>query len=151
MKDDDFPFMKQGLVDTNWQDIPEDQRVMLVRENCDIAMLEDFQSCQKNEKLKFKVFVATDSNDTPLGYISIGENQLPTVKISFGLILDFYVDEKYRKKGVGQELLDFALKYINQQGYSHAGLYVSMMNEAALHLYKKNGFNIDRILMMKKL
>ena len=151
MKNDDMPFLERGMLDTNWQDIPEDQRILVKREDCDIAMLEDYQSCKGNEKLKFKMFVATDADDMPLGFISVGVSQLPTVKLPYGLILDFYVDEIERNKGIGQELLDYVLEYFHKQGYSHAGLYVSKMNEAALHLYRKNGFDIDRILMMKRL
>jgi ribosomal protein S18 acetylase RimI-like enzyme len=137
--------------EANWLDIHEEQRAKLKREDCDDAIIEDFKSCQENDRLKFKVFVAADADDKPLGFVSIGEIQNPTVKLPYGAILDLYVDDKQRNKGVGNELLAHALKFINEQGYSHAGLYVSIKNEAAAQMYKKSGFYIDKILLMKKL
>ncbi|MEW5937671.1 MAG: GNAT family N-acetyltransferase [Candidatus Thermoplasmatota archaeon] len=151
MKKSDRPFIEKGLIETNWQDIPDDQKVMLKRKKCDKAMLNDFELFMKNKRIKYTIFVAVDSDDEPIGFISIGLSQNPTVKLRFGNIFDFYVTPEWRNKGVGQNLIAYAIHKIRKRKLKYAGLYVSANNEVALHLYDKFGFYSDRILKMKKL
>lgn len=55
-----------------------------------------------------------------------------------GFINAFYVDEKYRKHGIGNTLLNDAInKY---HGYD---LLVDKDNNIAISIYKKHGFDID--------
>lgn len=51
-----------------------------------------------------------------------------------------YVSDAYRKKGVGQHLLDAALNFAQSAGY-HSILLDTLSNMTpAMNLYKKNGF-----------
>jgi hypothetical protein len=88
MVDSDWPLIERGLTETNWYDLPEDQKAILTRERSDKLIVEDFQRYLRTEQFKFKVFVATAENIGPVGYISAGELQNPTVGIPMGGILD---------------------------------------------------------------
>ena len=71
---------------------PKDQKYVLSRDECDRRIYEDFDRYQKNEKYKFKVFVATLKNqgsNLPVGYISVGETMNPAVGLRYGALLDF--------------------------------------------------------------
>ncbi|WP_255947314.1 GNAT family N-acetyltransferase [Brucepastera parasyntrophica] len=47
-----------------------------------------------------------------------------------------------RGLGAGQRLLDKALGFCREKGYTHVFLWTVSIQEAARHLYKKAGFKI---------
>jgi len=51
-----------------------------------------------------------------------------------------YVRDAYRKKGVGQQLLDAALNFAQSAGYHYILLDTLASMTPAMNLYKKNGF-----------
>lgn len=83
--------------------------------------------------------------------MSIGELANPTVGIRLGSVLDFWVADEFRGRGVGSKLLDFALKEIRKRGYSHASIMVSSSNRKALQMHEKRGFLPDRVRLVKRL
>lgn len=52
----------------------------------------------------------------------------------------FRVDVRYRNKGLGQGLMDFAVKALEKQGYSQFTIGVEENNAIAKHIYEKFGF-----------
>jgi len=55
-------------------------------------------------------------------------------------ILKLSVTEFARNKGVGYQLLDFAVKYISSRGVKNCYLELRASNEVARSLYEKRGF-----------
>lgn len=51
------------------------------------------------------------------------------------------VKHEYRRKGIGKELVDFAIKTAKRMGYSELSIGVDLDNYAALKLYFNAGFN----------
>lgn len=151
MQDSDLPFVRKGLRETTWEDIPDDQKVVLSKSECDRRSFEDFQYYRNNDRFKFRVFVAVIEEKTPAGYISVGETVNPPVGLPMGTILDFWVTPEYRRRGIGSRLLDHTIEYVRSQGYSHASLLVSSTNREALRLYERRGFYVDRLTMAKVL
>jgi ribosomal protein S18 acetylase RimI-like enzyme len=151
MKGLDLDFIHQGLSETNWQDIPEDQKAVMIRADCDRRIFDDFDHWMKEPRFKFKVFVAATKDDKPVGYISIGERINPAVGLPFGAILDFYVAPDFRKKGIGGKLLDYALEQIRSLGYTHSSILISSSNKRALKLYTKRGFSVDRLFLARQI
>jgi len=99
---------------------------------------EDFIK-QRIEKKESKIFLAMNNN------IAIGFTQLYPSFSSLSLkpvwiLNDLYVDDKFRKQGVGKMLLDavkvFAIK-TNSKGLT---LTTGIENETAQSLYEKFGF-----------
>ena len=151
MKERDLPFIRTGVCETNWQDIPDDQRTLLKREQCDQRTLDDFDRWSKDERFKFTVFVAAGDEDQPVGFISVGEMMNPSVGLPMGGVLDFWVSPEFRRQGIGGALFDFAMNQMRSMGYSHGTMMVSAQNEAAMNLYRKKGFTVDRMFMVKVL
>jgi ribosomal protein S18 acetylase RimI-like enzyme len=154
MQKSDLAFIRRGLAETNWQDIPEDQKHVISRYECDKRIYEDFDRYQKNKKYKFKVFVATlkeQGANPPAGYVSAGETMNPAVGLRYGAVLDFWVDPSVRNHGIGNRLLDYALSYIKSQGYTHSSILVSASNKEAMRMYRRRGFYVDRLNLTKKL
>ncbi len=61
----------------------------------------------------------------------------------FAQICNLVVEEKYRHKGIGSEMVRFAEKIIKDKNYQHIKIQVSSFNDKALHLYRKLDY-IDR-------
>lgn len=55
------------------------------------------------------------------------------------------VDEKYRRKGITQKLLDFALDDLKNNMVENFSLEVNVNNKDAIKLYLKNGFEIKTV------
>ncbi len=51
------------------------------------------------------------------------------------------VKKEYRNQGIGGILIDYIVNVIKELGYSEASIGVDKDNEAALHLYRKKGFD----------
>jgi ribosomal protein S18 acetylase RimI-like enzyme len=151
MLDADKSFVYRGLSDTNWQDIPDDQKTELDRTVCDKLVFDDFERFVKTELLKFKVFVAVSETNDQIGFISVGELTNPCVGLPYGAVLDLWAVPELRRQGIGSRLLDHALDYLRSKGYTHAGIFVSSSNRQAVSLYEKRGFSVDRVTLMKRL
>jgi ribosomal protein S18 acetylase RimI-like enzyme len=148
MIDSDWPFVERGLCETNWQDLTEDQKLVLTKAESDMHIIEDFQRYLRTQQFKFRVFIATVERGEPVGYISVGELQNPAVGLPMGGILDFWVEPSFRRQGIGTRLLQYALDHITSHGYSHASILVSVHNSAK-RIYEKAGFYADRQIMVK--
>ncbi len=151
MEESDLEFVRSGLSETNWQDIPEDQRRHLNRQECDKRVFEDFERYRKEERFKFRVFVAVANDERRVGYVSVGESMNPAVGLRLGAILDFWVSPEFRGRGTGGRLLDHAMEYIRNRGYSHCSILASANNAKALRSYEERGFHPDRIVLVKPL
>ena len=106
----------------------------------DIGMAKAFldERLQHNESI---IFVATDSNTQQ----AIGFTQLypkySSVRLTKNWILnDLYVDENYRKQGIGEKLIKAAMGFAKIQGSTFVQLETAVDNYTAQHLYESIGF-----------
>ena len=81
-----------------------------------------------------KYFFVNEMDGKPVGYII-----LETV-LDEGHITDLAVDEKYRNKGIGKELIEKVMGLARELKISSIFLEVRESNEAAKALYQKLGF-----------
>lgn len=72
-------------------------------------------------------------------------------KVSIGCITDLYVDQKYRKQGIAQHLLNDIENYFKIKGCQYSELYVLTANTSAYNLYKKNKYKDNLLEMLKPL
>ena len=75
--------------------------------------------------------------------------------------MNIVVRKKYRKKGIGKELLEKLISFSKEKNFELINLEVNSKNEPAINLYKKFGFkevglrkkyynNIDDAILMEK-
>ena len=57
-----------------------------------------------------------------------------------GYIYHTAVDKKYRKQGIGKQLVDHALKALDDEGINKVALVVFSRNESGNHFWEKCGF-----------
>ena len=88
-----------------------------------------------------RVFVA-ESEGQVVGYVfGIVVDLVPEMFIAEpgGFLADIYVDEKYRGKGIGRDLVDALTKWFRTRGVSYVELYVANKNDGARGFWDKIG------------
>lgn len=66
-----------------------------------------------------------------------------SLKAETAYIESIYLDEKYRSRGLGREILSYLEEELQANGINMIKLYVFAHNQAAFNLYKKMGYNIE--------
>ena len=66
------------------------------------------------------------------------------------LVIDtLAIDEKYRRKGIGTKLLEYAETIALKEGYTDLYLTVNKENTAGINNYEKFGFEVKNIAYSK--
>jgi len=106
------------------------------------------------EKYQGKIWIAEDEGKV-IGYV-IGviwkqseKNKLEIGPHKLGEVLKIYLDEEYRRKGIGKTMLQMMEKYFKEKGCNSMWISVFAPNENAHNMYKKFGF-VDREIGMLK-
>lgn len=88
-----------------------------------------------------KVLVA-EENDSILGYIFCETVEQPPVYLEtrLGSINEISVDEKYRRHGVGSQLVDECIKWLKENGVKRINIVIALDNPISQGFWKKIGF-----------
>lgn len=105
---------------------------------------------QKNSK---NIVLVYEINNKIVGYLIACESVQPPVykETCVGDIIEIAVTEKYRKKGIGEELLEECEKIFLKRGINRVECMVSDFNEISKGFWLKNGYNPYNIMFVKKL
>lgn len=93
---------------------------------------------EMNEEGRNLAYVRLNENGEVIGFIQFCTIEFTSwfFNETYGFIREFWVDEKYRNKGHGSELLKLAEKYLQKQGiYSFI-----LTTDTAENFYIKNGY-----------
>lgn len=114
--------------------------------------IKDFNKCFPKLFKENKYFLA-EENGRIFGFvggeIKIGSGFFKNKRI--GAINALFVEEKYRNKGIGAELIKTFVSWLKTKKAEIAELAVSSNNTAAIKLYKNLGFKEFIIRMRKKI
>lgn len=67
-----------------------------------------------------------------------------------GFIDSLFVDQQYRKRGIGNKLMERALNWMDIHSVSDIEILMSFGNDAALGFYEKYGFYTKNMILRKK-
>ena len=92
-----------------------------------------------------KIFIAEDDSKI-IGYCIVNLKEIKNNQVFLDMINieieDIYVDEQYRKKGIGKILFDEAKNYAKEKGVKFIELSVWGFNQNAIKFYEHLGMNI---------
>jgi ribosomal protein S18 acetylase RimI-like enzyme len=108
------------------------------REACDQLFRTWIERSCGDRSFAGAVFVA-ELNDRPCGYITC------TVKGDYGEIGLIAVDERFRRRGLGQALLATGGHWFREQNAKTVGVVTQGRNISALRMYEQYGFLIESI------
>ncbi|MBU9710601.1 GNAT family N-acetyltransferase [Evansella tamaricis] len=89
------------------------------------------------------IFVAVD--EAYLGFVQLYPSFSSIAMKRSWILNDLYVQENARGKGIGQQLLDCAVKLAKETNASSISLQTEPTNRDAQRLYEKNGFELDNV------
>lgn len=90
--------------------------------------------------LEYTVFVAEENNQL-IGYVcGTVKNKPLRVLDKEGSIVEWFVEEQWRGKGIGKKLYEELFEDFKKAKCTHLGLRVYTANNSAINLYRKNGF-----------
>lgn len=125
-----------------------------IKNNPGFAELSLQETLDNVKKYNGKIWIAQDG-DTVAGYV-VGviwnqseQNKLEIGPHKLGEVIDLYLEEAYRGKGLGSQLLEKAEAYFKDSGCDSMWVSLFAPNENAHKLYKKFGF-VDREVGMLK-
>jgi len=97
------------------------------------------------------VFIAEDKK--PIGMIIV--TYFDPLRISKfarkGYVSNLYIEESYRKNGIGKKLLDASLKWLKKNNVKYISLEIHLENENALKFYRNLGFEDYTLKLAKKI
>lgn len=99
----------------------------------------------------YAVYVAEEKNEL-IGYLIVSISALPPLYVmnKQALISDLFVEEGYRGRGIGVELIRTAEQWARKKKMHYIALETDCVNKPAIALYKKAGFEIYRHKMHKR-
>lgn len=148
-RETDLQLVRKYTVETGWASLSESDRGELDKETWTKHMLKLFENLSKRET--DKVFVVEDDSHAFLGYLWVGESNNMMTGKKQGFIYDIFVGREFRGKGIGKKLLEKAVDFCRERGYSRILLMVSASNETAVRLYDRMGFKAEQTYMGKVL
>ena len=113
-------------------------------------LLAEYKKEIKNPKNA--IFVAIEDNKI-VGYIEcfVDDSFIEFYNYPRGFIGELYVLKSYRRKSVGEKLLNHALKWFKSRKLREVRLEVFAGNHPAIKLYEKKKFKIKKYIMEKTL
>lgn len=97
----------------------------------------------------FEALVA-EIDDEVVGYLDIWIFPDVGHGANLGLIVNFIVDERYRKKGIGSKLLEESLRVAEDKKFHEFHVWTGFDNEKAKKVYKKYGFTNESLLLERE-
>lgn len=105
-----------------------------MRKVLDIKPYNFYSSLEQLDNKKQNIYVLRNNNII-IGSVACYGNEID----------DLIVNKKYQNKGIGKQLLFWAIKYIRNINNDPIALNVAKWNDKALRLYLNNGFEINKI------
>ncbi len=136
--DADWDWALDAQVATAWQTIPPD-----LREQVDRDQLRD-RLIQQRDKLRNErastLFIARSGDGTPAGAVWVCE--MPDLFTGWvrAYVLDLFVADAFRRKGLGRALMRAAEGWGRRRGLKRAALFVASHNAPAVALYEAMGY-----------
>jgi len=119
--------------------------------NYDEHLREDVGKYMRLDNNKAIIFVAED-NEKLIGYIYGRIINKPKMRLGrIGVIEDWFVEEKYRGKRIGEILWNRLIEWFKSKKCNRLELDVYPTNKKAIKIYHKLGFIDKNIVMTKKL
>ena len=113
------------------------------------AMLEELAKAEEYMKTGAATIFAAHEEDVLVGWV--WSHPIERFNKTRLHIAEIAIDERFRGKGLGSELLSFVENYAAENGFEEMDLMVTAENDAAVEFYKKDGFEAERYLMKKVL
>jgi len=95
---------------------------------------------ENNESVIFVAIIKDENGLTPIGFTQLYPKYSSVRAIKNWLLNDLYVEQNYRKQGIGEKLINTALKFAKEDQATFMELSTAVDNHTAQSLYESLGF-----------
>ncbi|WP_179123063.1 GNAT family N-acetyltransferase [Ferroacidibacillus organovorans] len=109
------------------------------------------QIAQMTGRGEAHVLMLETTDHQTVGYAFVAESPDPLTNERMGVVGELFVEEAWRKKGVGSHALRAAERWLATRGIHAVQIFVTRTNVPAVDLYQKNGYSTYDYRMVKQL
>lgn len=106
----------------------------------DAPDLQDFENCYLCEESGSRFWVIENENGEIVGMVGVRRHNA-----SQAAVRRLHVHPEYRQQGIGTQLVEEALQFCHDQGYVKIVLEMKEDQRAAIALFKRFGFRLNRV------
>lgn len=119
-----------------------DQYRVFYKQPSDIALAHHFikTRLENNESVIFAAFASDEDRKLAVGFTQLYPKYSSARAIKNWILNDLYVEEHYRGRGIGQQLIANAMDFAKQEGATFVQLETAVDNLNAQRLYESIGF-----------
>jgi ribosomal protein S18 acetylase RimI-like enzyme len=147
----DWPWILKGQVDIAWQRLDPERRDELGRSHVEATVRRRVASIHADEDFATQAFVAKTAAGKPVGFIWVAKDHNDSTGQVEASLLNQYVEEAHRGRGLGHQLLETAEDWARELGLPRIALSVGVRNTLGQRLYESLGYEIEAVRMSKRL
>jgi len=138
----------RATMETVWRDIPDAEKAGLSTKDFEEHFRERVTPIVDYEGSEFLV---AEEGGRVAGYLLLGAIGSFYSPETHAFVYDIWVDEAFRRKGVGRALLEAAFERARERGFRKIKLEVSAANARAREIYAQAGFQEERVILGRPL
>ena len=150
-REEDWDWIAQQHAQTAWESLSPERQSEVSVDDVARSLADQVAKGREQHRTTNHVFVAFDSAGNRGGFVWVDQVLSGFTGKPQAYILDVMVLREYRRKGIGRMLMAEAEAWAKRNGLDYIGLNVSSRNEAAIALYREQGFKIETFRMWKRL
>jgi ribosomal protein S18 acetylase RimI-like enzyme len=116
-----------------------DQYRVFYKQPSDLALAKKYIDARLQHKESI-IFVALDENQVPVGFTQLFPKYSSVRAVKNWILNDLYVDANFRRKGIGQKLVETATAFAAADEAKFVQLETAIDNYTAQSLYEALGF-----------
>jgi ribosomal protein S18 acetylase RimI-like enzyme len=147
----DWPWIVQGQVEIAWARLGPDRQREASRRIVEERVAQQVAKLRQEEGFPNEAFMAKTEEGTPAGFVWVAKTHNDFTGQLEASLLNQYVAEPYRGRGLGRRLMETAEEWARQQGLPRISLSVGTQNKLARKLYETLGYQVEMLRMTKKL
>jgi ribosomal protein S18 acetylase RimI-like enzyme len=147
----DWPWIVQGEVEIAWVGLTREQRQRVTREEVAEQVAQRVAQLRVDQGFPLQAFVARSAEGARAGFVWLARTHNDTTGELEASLLNQYVAEPYRGRGLGRKLLQTAERWARDQGLPQISLSVGVQNTIGQHLYEGFGYEVETLRMRKRL
>ena len=147
----DWPFIVEGQAAIAWARLGPKRRREVDRQALERHVAQHVAELRREEGFPTQAFVAKTDKGKPAGFVWMAKTHNDFTGQVEASLLNQYVAEPYRGRGLGRRLIQTAEQWARRQGLPRICLSVGANNALSQGLYKTMGYHVDTLRMSKAL
>jgi len=147
----DWPWIVQGEIEIAWARLGPKGREEVDRHTVEERTEKRISELLEDAGFQSRGFVARTEDGTLAGYVWVARTHNDSTGRLEAALLNQYVAEPYRGRGLGYRLMETAEDWARREGLPRISLFVGAQNTLGQRLYQSLGYEVETLRMTKKL